>query len=308
MYPSGHPSLQPAAAGCGRAAPSNCSPTGRRSPSASPGASSSSKAWPPTRRSRCCAGSAKSFTGIISARSRVLRGVTPTKSGRRCGRCRASRNSTGRWGSAPDEDRTWPHLRLHPLSFGGLALVGDAALTAEPGWQGRRHAGRGIVDWPGPRGDGRRARGDAAPETEPTVVARAIDEHPRVEAYDQVVIGYLLQIARELRTSAAGPRRRRAAAAHGAPDRRAEPRDAAAAGRDERRPGAAAPVRARRGARHGRGHRDRHRQGGGRRQRPADLRRPGAHAVEAGGARGAGKRTERARQPTSRCANRSGNC
>ena len=33
------------------------------------------------------------------------------------------------------------------------------------------------------------------------MVARAIDEHQRVEAYDQVIVGYLLQIAEELRSA-----------------------------------------------------------------------------------------------------------
>ena len=45
----------------------------------------------------------------------------------------------------------------------------------------------------------------AAPTpTEPAVVARAIDEHQGIEAYDQVIVGYLLQIARELNETSAG--------------------------------------------------------------------------------------------------------
>ena len=38
-------------------------------------------------------------------------------------------------------------------------------------------------------------------ETEPAAVAKAIEEHRRAEAYDQVIVGYLLQIARELKTA-----------------------------------------------------------------------------------------------------------
>src|SRR5205807_1389437 len=39
--------------------------------------------------------------------------------------------------------------------------------------------------------------------TEPAVIARAIDDHPRTDAaaYDQVIVGYLLQIADELKTA-----------------------------------------------------------------------------------------------------------
>src|SRR2546421_590469 len=39
---------------------------------------------------------------------------------------------------------------------------------------------------------------------EPATVAKAIDEHQREEAYDQVIVGYLLQIGEELK-SAEGP-------------------------------------------------------------------------------------------------------
>ncbi|HET7457216.1 MAG TPA: hypothetical protein VFJ74_06155, partial [Gemmatimonadaceae bacterium] len=44
------------------------------------------------------------------------------------------------------------------------------------------------------------AADDAATSTDPVVVARAIDAHARDVAYDQVVVGYLLQIAEELKT------------------------------------------------------------------------------------------------------------
>ena len=41
---------------------------------------------------------------------------------------------------------------------------------------------------------------DDAQSTDPVVVAKAIDEHKKDAAYDQVVVGYLLQIAEELKT------------------------------------------------------------------------------------------------------------
>ncbi|HYU52126.1 MAG TPA: hypothetical protein VEK37_04245, partial [Gemmatimonadaceae bacterium] len=53
---------------------------------------------------------------------------------------------------------------------------------------------------------------DESAALEPATVARAIDEHQREEAYDQVIVGYLLQIGEELRTAegpeAAGLQRR----------------------------------------------------------------------------------------------------
>jgi hypothetical protein len=76
----------------------------------------------------------------------------------------------------------------------------------EPARDAGTPAGRGAELWIGLAhaalaGDG----GAPAPGTppamsaEPAVVARAIDEHPRAEAYDQVIVGYLLQIATELK-------------------------------------------------------------------------------------------------------------
>ena len=45
------------------------------------------------------------------------------------------------------------------------------------------------------------AEAAADPAADPAAVAQAIDEHHREEAYDQVIVGYLLQIADELRTA-----------------------------------------------------------------------------------------------------------
>jgi hypothetical protein len=47
-----------------------------------------------------------------------------------------------------------------------------------------------------------RGETDSAPSAaEPAVVARAIDEHQHLEGYDQVIVGYLQQIAEEVRTT-----------------------------------------------------------------------------------------------------------
>lgn len=93
----------------------------------------------------------------------------------------------------------WPHVRLYPLTLDGVEMVEGA----QPGT--RTTAAQFAALWVGlaraaidRTGDGEQ-RG--ALVTEPAVVARAIDEHQRVEAYDQVIVGYLLQIAEELRTA-----------------------------------------------------------------------------------------------------------
>jgi hypothetical protein len=202
MYPSGHPSLQPATA----AVVSRAGLLHADRPQIAFGVA---------RRQLIIEGVATSASQLVLRRLAeglhghhlgavtIMRGVSAEEVGEALRALSREPEQHGPLGLAPDESRrSWPHLRLHPLSFGGLALVGDAQLSAD-----RSEAAdtRGVELWIGLAraaiaGDSE----DTPAETEPTVVARAIDEHPRVEAYDQVVIGYLLQIARELRTSS-GP-------------------------------------------------------------------------------------------------------
>ena len=94
------------------------------------------------------------------------------------------------------------HVRLHPLTFDGLTIVGDESQDGSEGsashiselWIGlARAALAGEAD-----GD---ASGERRAPAEPTRVADAIDRHHGAEAYDQVVVGYLLQIASELKTA-----------------------------------------------------------------------------------------------------------
>ena len=109
---------------------------------------------------------------------------------------------------------SWPHVRLHPLTFDRLALVADESATAAKSeddtramelWIGLATAAMTKAGAP--------ADGEPV-STEPAVIARAIDEHERVEAYDQVIVGYLQQIARDLKNGssaeAAALRRRTA--------------------------------------------------------------------------------------------------
>lgn len=135
---------------------------------------------------------------------------------------------------------TWPHLRLYPLTYDRLELVGD-----EDGSEGDVTGGRGAQLWVGLARAALAAEGvkDLAPEphafrmeaaidsasekstplsdeeieaavanppagaplevapAEPAAVAKAIESHERGTAYDQVIVGYLLQIAEELKTA-----------------------------------------------------------------------------------------------------------
>ena len=99
----------------------------------------------------------------------------------------------------------WPHVKLHPLSFDGLALAGDAPLSGDG--TDRRDASGGAELWVGLARAAMSSNeaDEAGPgPTEPSIVAKAIDEHPRAAAYDQVIVGYLLQIAHELKTASGG--------------------------------------------------------------------------------------------------------
>jgi hypothetical protein len=97
---------------------------------------------------------------------------------------------------APERLRAWSHVQLHPLTYDRLELVDDAAAGTE------RDA-RAAQLWVGLARAALTAQAGAESPTEPTVIARAIDEHSRVDsaAYDQVIVGYLLQIANELKTA-----------------------------------------------------------------------------------------------------------
>jgi hypothetical protein len=107
----------------------------------------------------------------------------------------------------------WRHIRLHPMTYERLELldensplpgfgVADPRSADESG--GLRDARvRGAQLW---IGLARAALAgqigeDDAPPTKPAVIAKAIDDHPRGEAYDQVIVGYLLQIAQELKSA-----------------------------------------------------------------------------------------------------------
>jgi hypothetical protein len=101
------------------------------------------------------------------------------------------------------EVASWPHFKLHPLTFDGLTLAGDG--SSGGGGADSERVSRGAELWIGLAraalaSDGRGI--DDPVSSEPSMVAKAIDENSgRAEAYDQIIVGYLLQIARELKTA-----------------------------------------------------------------------------------------------------------
>lgn len=94
----------------------------------------------------------------------------------------------------------WDHVKLHAMTYDKLELlddegrpVGSKAERAKSAqlWIGLARAALagGVED------------DDVAEGLKSAVVAHAIDEHERGAAYDQVIVGYLLQIAEELKTA-----------------------------------------------------------------------------------------------------------
>jgi hypothetical protein len=107
----------------------------------------------------------------------------------------------------------WEHVRFFPLTYDRLQLIEDDG-SGEPAGPDQMGAGRATQLWIGLARAALVSDTSAASTTstpreeaddnaalEPASVARAIDEHQREEAYDQVIVGYLLQIGEELRTT-----------------------------------------------------------------------------------------------------------
>ena len=98
---------------------------------------------------------------------------------------------------AVELNERWSHVRFFPLTYGQLQLVdGDESdeqtSVATQLWVGLARAALAAEGSASEVDDGR---------LEPLAVAKAIDDHQREVAYDQVVVGYLLQITRELQSS-----------------------------------------------------------------------------------------------------------
>lgn len=114
----------------------------------------------------------------------------------------------------------WPHVRLHPLTLERLELVEEEPSAVADGDEQLQHHAAQL--WIGLANAAMAAEANAAPDTsdtDPIAVAKAIDDHTGAAAYDQVIVGYLLQIAGELKgreDSEQGPLRRRTARLIGA--------------------------------------------------------------------------------------------
>lgn len=105
----------------------------------------------------------------------------------------------------PEVLTQWPHVRLFPLTFAQLQLIAEDPNATEAADDGLKASGsRAAALWVGLAraalvAQAEKLDTDDPAGVDPAVVAQAIEEHKRDAAYDQVVVGYLLQIAEELR-------------------------------------------------------------------------------------------------------------
>ncbi len=199
MYPEGHPSLAPAAAGVNRRAAllledrATISLGVARNQLVIEGVATDPK-HPVLRE---LAGRLhRHHLGAITFR----RGVEQAEVADALRTLAIEAERTGQPLGLGDRDRlaAWPHVQLHALTYERLELtdqagpVGEGDARAAQLWVGLARAALAT------------APEDTRPTpTEPAVIAQAIDQHSKAEAtgYDQVIVGYLLQIAAELKTA-----------------------------------------------------------------------------------------------------------
>lgn len=110
----------------------------------------------------------------------------------------------------PEVLAQWAHVRLFPMTFAQLQLIeevpeGSDAAASDDQIRATGAGSRSAQLWIGlaraalVNQSGVVVNEDDASSSDPKVVAKAIEETKRDAAYDQVVVGYLLQIAEELK-------------------------------------------------------------------------------------------------------------
>ena len=113
----------------------------------------------------------------------------------------------------PERLRAWASVRLFALTYDQLELIGDPSDDDEgEDDDSRDRATRSAQLWIGLARAALSSESREPATTDAEAVADAINQHPEAQAYDQVVVGYLLQIAQELKQdsgNASKPVRRR---------------------------------------------------------------------------------------------------
>ncbi|HEX6964793.1 MAG TPA: hypothetical protein VF166_03265 [Gemmatimonadaceae bacterium] len=94
--------------------------------------------------------------------------------------------------------RNWEHVRLFPVTYDQLELIDETQADAP---QADRQPWSAQLWLDLARAALQADTTDERPPTDPVVVAQAINSHAREQAYDQVIVGYLLKISGELKAA-----------------------------------------------------------------------------------------------------------
>ena len=200
MYPSGHPSLEPAV----EAVVQSAERLLQRRASIAIGVSrrqlliddlSTDPDQPVLRR--LAETLHRHHLGAVS----ITRGVRPSELGDALRRLARDADRDGALGLSADGATTWPHLKLHSLTFESLAL-GEGATPADASsgppqsrakdlWASLARAALSL------------SSNEEGEPIDPREVARAINGHHNEGAYDQAIVRFLVEIARELTTATA---------------------------------------------------------------------------------------------------------
>lgn len=109
---------------------------------------------------------------------------------------------------ADDLSGQWHHVRLYPLNYERLQLVYEGKEVEGEERVQRGGSTKAAQLWVGMARAAMMLDEDAdlgEDAMSPLVVAQAIDQRQHEEAYDQVIVGYLLQIAEELKKAGGTP-------------------------------------------------------------------------------------------------------
>ena len=88
----------------------------------------------------------------------------------------------------------WEHARLYPLGYDHLEIKGEPGASAT-------EMDRTSLLWLGLARSALASEEPLGDDPDPSIVAKSIGRHRGESAYEQVVVGYLLQLAEELKTS-----------------------------------------------------------------------------------------------------------
>ncbi|HXQ29502.1 MAG TPA: hypothetical protein VN848_09545 [Gemmatimonadales bacterium] len=133
----------------------------------------------------------------------MYKGVTPTEVADVLKTIAVEPDRSGKPLGLGDRSRleAWQHIRLHSLTYERLELI-DEKPSEQDAPQDQSKV-RSAQLWLGLARAALAGQlgGDQAVSTTPAVIAQALDSAPKTEGYDQVIVGYLLQIAEELKAA-----------------------------------------------------------------------------------------------------------